>query len=799
MKAKKFLSLVLSLLMLASPLVSCTESGDNVPGDTTSTDTAPAGEVVEKAQILTNIFRGTRIPLPEKYNLQSNITPLYSAETGNITCYCTYYNEILDEEGNYVDSVNEKHILTVTVDGTIVSDIMLENDVEGNGNSYINNGAILDDSFIYLSNTYDPETGNEAYYVVKYNLTDGSMVKSDSLQALFSESDTSSPWFYINYMAVDNEGFIYLNSDQEVLVLDSNFIKSFSIFSDRWIDSLCASPDGVVYVSGYFTDGRGLCPIDKTTKALGAPVEYEGSSSLRNIYFGEGYDMYFTDDSGLYGLTLADGSYEMVMSYQNSDTTEDSLDVMRVIDPTTFLASERDPVTYDSYLSLYTKSEDVDLSDVHVIEIATADGLDYQIPGMIVKFNKNNPGTRIIVTDYSVYRTDEDWQAGMTKLTTDILNGLYKPDIVHCDMSTELTNKIVEHELYTDLYTFIDKDDKIKRDDLFGAAKELFETSDGKLWCLGDEFQVQSLIAPTALVGERESWTLTEMLDFADSLPAGVELMSDISQLNAPTFLLGTTGYGTFIDRESGTASFDSPEFVRYLNFIKSLPAEIDYASRPYDYYDTRYLSYHNGEIVLDSVYLYSPGEWVGLEREFNTKDFTLIGYPVKNAGEYGSIATCYSSYVITSFTEFPEEAWSFLKSIIAPEYDENRGRIRSIDSFPILKSLFDVIIEPYYGFEYEFYFDGSYSWGSYDPENPTTTELDRPGIRTYFTKVDGEQLKEFLDKKVSAPKLNEAVNDEIVAIIQEEITSFASGMRDAQSCADIIQSRVNIWLAEHE
>lgn len=798
MKSKKLFSLILSLLILAAPLVSCTASDDtDNPHTAPGEETVVTGETVGKTQLLTHIFRGTQISLPEEYSLNSNILPIYNTETGEITCYCTYFHEVLDEEGNYVDYLQEMHILTLASDGTVVDDTKLE--IEGEENGYINSGAFVGDSFIYLTNTYDPDTGNESFYAAKYNLTDGTHVKSDSLQPLFSETDQSRPWFYINYMAVDKEGYIYLSADQEVLVLDPDFIKSFSIFSENWIDSLTASPDGTVYVSGYFADGRGLCPIDKTTKSLGAPVEYEGSSSLRNVYFGEGYDMYFTDDNGLYGLTLADGSYEMVMSYQNSDTTEDSLEIMKVLNPTTFIASERDPVTYENYLAIYEKADDIDLSTINVIELASADGMDYQVPAMIVDFNKNNPGTRIVVNDYSVYNTDENWQGGMTKLTTDIVNGLYKPDIVFGSINSELMRQIVSHGLYTDLYTFIDSDDRVKRDDLFGAVKNLFGTEDGKMWGIGNEFEIQSIIAPTALIGDRDSWTFTEMLDFAESLPAGVELMEDLTQLSAQNYLLGTTGYAAFIDEETNTASFDSPEFVRYLNFIKTLPAEIDYASRPDDYYDTRYQRYHNGEIALKNAYVYSPGEWVGLETAFNTKDYTLIGYPVKNAGEAGSVASCYSAYVITSFTEFPEEAWSFIKSIAAPEFDENRGRLMGIHSFPILKSLYDVIVEDYYTYEYEFYFDGSAGWGTYDPEHPSTEELDRPGIRTYFTKEDGAKLKEFLDTKVTAPTLTEAVNEEILAIINEEISSFSAGMRDAQGCADIIQSRVSIWLAEHE
>lgn len=793
MKKSSTLALLLSVLMLACPFTSCTAASDR---DNPS-NTEVSGEAVEKPKILTNVFRGTQISLPEDYSLNSNIVPVYNIEKSEITCFCTNYKEIHDEENDRYDYVQEKHIVTLSRDGSIISDMILE--IEGEENNYINNGAFTKDSFIYLSGSYDPDTGNETYYLIKYNFTDGTHQKSDSLQPLFSETDQTRPWFYINYMAVDSEGDIYLAAESEILVLDSSFIKKFSVLSTSWFDGLTASPDGKVYTYGYFDNGRGLCPIDKTTKSLGAPIEYSGPSNLRNIYFGEGYDMYFNDENGLYGLNLTDGSYEEVMSYQNSDTTEDNLEIMRVIASDIFIASERDPITHETYLSVWEKSDDIDLSAVNIIEIATASGLDYQVPAMVVDFNKNNPGTRIIVTDYSSYNTDEDWQAGMTKLTTDILNGLYKPDIVFGSTDSDLIKQMVSHGLYTDLYSFIDSDDRIKRDDIFGAVKKLYETEDGKLWGLSPEFEVHSLMGPKSLLGDRQSWTFTEMLDFAESLPDGVSLMENLTRTSAPNLLLGNTGYAAFIDLENASCSFNSPEFIRYLEFIKDLPAEIDYSNRPDDYWETAYLARHNGEVALTDADLYSPGEWVGLEAKFNTKDFTLIGYPVSENGEYGSAASAYSSYIITSFTEYANEAWDFVKNIAAPEYDENRGRFMGIHAFPILKSLFDITITDYYTYEYEFYFSGSAGWGTYDPENPSTEELPEPGIRTYFTEADGAELKEFLDTKVSAPSLTEAVDEEIIAIINEEISSYASGMRDAAGCADIIQSRISIWLAEHE
>ena len=76
MKKSSTLALLLSVLMLACPFTSCTAASDR---DNPS-NTEVSGEAVEKPKILTNVFRGTQISLPEDYSLNSNIVPVYNIE-----------------------------------------------------------------------------------------------------------------------------------------------------------------------------------------------------------------------------------------------------------------------------------------------------------------------------------------------------------------------------------------------------------------------------------------------------------------------------------------------------------------------------------------------------------------------------------------------------------------------------------------------------------------------------------------------------------------------------------------------
>ncbi|MBQ4354769.1 MAG: extracellular solute-binding protein [Clostridia bacterium] len=791
---KKYRLTALLLALCAVLLPSCTRSTVKDKADGNGEQIAASAEK-EKPQLLTHIFRSSAIALPEGYRLNESVPPQFNKDENSITCLCSVTAEMPDPaDPERVQYVRENHILTVSADGTVIRDLLFQPDALENENAGMQGGVFTDDSFLCLACAYDPDRDVETYYLVKYSFSDGSTVVSDSLQPLFAETDNARPWFSINAVAADKDGCIYLNSESEILVLDANFVKSFSVFAESWINGLTASPDGTVYASGRFDGETGLCPIDKSTKSFGQKLE--GINSLDAFYFGGGYDIYFTDDAGLYGLNFAaegeESTPETVMNYQNSDVSE--LDILCVIDETTLLAAERDPETFDTIFSLYKKADDVDLSSVKVIELA-ANGLGYTLPAQIVAFNKANPDCRIVVTDYS---TLADYQEANQKLSLDVINGTIRPDLIIASPDSDLPALIRQNVLYTDLYPYIDRDADCSREDIFGAVRRMYDDN-GKLYALTNEFSVRTLLAPDSILGGRTSWTFSELLTFAESLPADTELLIDMTQQTAAGILFGAGGYGAFIDMKTGEAHFDSEDFIRYLEFLASLPADIDYDALPDDYRETRYERRLNGKAALETKDIREVYDWLQMQVLFGTEDYTLIGYPVSAEG-FGSFAQPGDTYIITSYADYPAEAWEFVKSIAMPAYDENRGRFMGVYSFPILKSLYDKVTEECFSYQYRFRLDGTGGGSStYNPERPRTqADYDYPVVFDFFTAEDQAALRDYLDNKVGADS-SALISDEITAIVNEEISSFLAGMRNAQAAADMIQSRVSLWLAEHE
>ncbi|MBQ3816603.1 MAG: hypothetical protein II836_11160 [Clostridia bacterium] len=784
MKKRKILAAAMAALTLALPLAACkkTEKGD--------------GAADEGPKILEHVFEGTVYALPEPYSILDGAEVTWDAETGELSCAASAFIEGEPDEEGFADYRTEYAAFTLNADG-----VVRKQEIEAPGDGYVSTVIAGEDSTVFLWQNYDDQSGAESWYLTRI---DANGVRTDSPELSTFFPDSERGWFFINHIAADGDGDIYLNFDQEIVVLNRDFTLRFAVSSPGWINSMAASPDGTVMAVGYFNDSVGIAPIDKAAKKLGSAADLP--SGVSDVYFGAGHDFYYTDDDGVWAADLGkDGKYAStpILNYINSNLSRSEAQILAVADAETILFAETtDEESMYRSPSVWRHAADVDLSAITVIELAYADYLDYQIPGKIVKFNRAHPDIRIVTTDYSRYNTNEDWGAGQRKLATELVNGLYKPDLVlgRVDDASSPISALFSKNLYTDLTPFVEKDEKFNRNNLFGVVLSAFTAADGTLRGLPTEVQVQSLLSTSALLGkyaDQDGWTLGEMMEYAASLPEGVELMEGLTQDSMP-YLLGD-GYGTFIDEENAVCHFEDPDFLAFLNFVKSLPKTWDEYHTKSAFgeldYDEQYRLYHEGKVALKNVSFYDIAEFLNLEMAFGTKDYKLIGYPRASAGVSGSKLASTTTAVITKYAENLDAAWEAMKAILDPD------GVEYYDGIPILRSTFDQMVEEYYSYRFEFYYDGSASWGTYDPDNPddqrTTEDLDRPGVVTYFTKEDADRIKAFLDEPVSP--VGGALNEEVTAIIREEVSAFLGGSVDAAGCAKRIQSRVSIWLAEHQ
>ena len=779
--SKKIMAAVIAGLMLFTT-IGCTSEKNG-----TTDETAVEKQNDNTPQMLTNVFKGNNITLPEEYRVIEGASPYYDKDSGEITLLCVKTEYIYDDNGEYVSSNNLYKTCKYDKDLNIIED----KDIELFGDdheTYAGNCVILSDKIVCGVTKF--VDGQNSYTITIYDMTSGESKTSEELNGLFDTAEEGG-WFYVNSICVNKDGDIYIGSENEILVLNDSFVKKFSMPVERWINSMASSPEGDIYVISHFDKGQGIAKVNPETKSFGDPI-YPGDNT-RQLMFGDGYDLYVEFEDGIYGCSFTEEGVVsvMLMDYTNSDISRSSFTAIAMLDKDTLIASDR---SSENSLQLYKKVPDIDLSNIRTVEIVSTRGFDYFTTIGIVQYNKAHHDTRLLVTDYSKYATDENYNAGREKLINDIITGLYKPDIILTDTYSTVVENVIKNNIFMDIGTLIDNDAGMKRDDILGAVIRACSTSDGQLWGLPSGYSVETLVGKTDTLGGRTSWTFSEMLDFAKTLPEGTTLMQGLSQQSAFYQLDGF--FTQFIDLENHTCDFENQNFYDTLNFIASLPAEYDYSADRNP--DNRYEKFQNGQIALFSMWMHDAASILEPECVFNTKDYTFIGFPTYGDNTRGGIISCSNIFVVTKFCENTDIAWDFIKSVAAPDGDSVSRSFGGRD-LPILRESLRKLCEVFYDYEFEFYYSGGGGYGPGDPDNPRTQDdLNEPGILTHFTPEHTEALIDYIDNDCGSP-ITEAMPTELQNIISEEITSFTGGAKTAEECAKVIQSRAKIWLAEHE
>ena len=779
--SKKIMAAILAGLMIFTA-AGCTSEKNG-----TTDETAVDAQAENTPQMLTNVYKGNSLTLPEEYRVIEDASPYYDKGSGEITLLCMKDDPVIDENGNYVSSNYTYKTCKYDKDLNLIEekDISLFGD---DHEAYASNCVILKDKIV--CGVRKSTDGQSSYTITIYDTASGESKTSEDITGLF-ETMMEGGWFYVNSICVNKDGDIYIGSENEILVLNDSFVKKFSMPVERWINSMASSPDGDIYVMSYFDKGSGIARVNSETKSFDDPI-YPGENT-RQLMFGDGYDLYVMFEDGIYGCTFTEDGVDSVilMDFTNSDISRSSFTAIAMLDKDTLIATDR---SSESSLQLFKKVPDIDLSSIRTVEIATTEGFDYYTTIGIVQYNKAHLDTRILVTDYSKYATEENYNAGREKLVNDIIMGLYKPDIILTDTYSNVAENVIKNNIFTDIGTLIDSDKSMNRDDILGAVIRTVSTSDGQLWGLPSSYSVDTLVGKTDSLGGKTSWTYSEMLDYTKTLPEGTTLMQGLSQSSVFYQLDGL--FRQFIDLDNHTCDFENQNFYDTLNFIASLPAEYDYAADRN--HDNRYEKYQNGQIALYSMYLRDAASILEPECVFNTKDYTFIGYPTYGKNSRGGNVSCSNIYVVTKFCENTDIAWDFIKSIVAPDDDSASRRYAGSD-LPILREDLRKVCEGFYDYEFEFYYSGGGGYGPGDPDNPRTQDdLDEPGILTHFTPEDTEALIDYIDNDCGSP-LTETMPAELQSIISEEITSFTGGAKTAEECAKVIQSRAKIWLSEHE
>ena len=839
MKTKRIFALLLAALMIVGLFAGCSKDGTKDPGKTDSSgsliDQTKPSQTTAKYAYKADYFD---LAVPDGVQYVNQIC------AAGITLYLTASmqgEEITNtdpdtgETWSYYDS--RLGVLTIDPDTGICTELSnlqlpeVPEGAEGSVNCYNMIGS--DDGTLWmlvnvyatqyeLPDDFDPNTDSKWNYpstdingsYLMHIAADGSTIASLDLSDTNNEDNEDGMSDNLSSFAVDAAGNLYVSDYNNIYVLDAEGNVQFKLDGSQYNGSLCrlnAQQVGVMWynytddVNASDENGQYFVPIDLETKDWGEKVKLP--SNVWSIFPGDdAYDFYYAYNNNIYGYAAKTDTKDKLVDWLACDVDTNNMSGYAMLSDSRVAALMQDwstdPTTYQ--LIVLHRVDASEIKEKKVLTLACM-YLDWNLRSMIVEYNKTNDEYRINVVDYSEYATDDDYNAGVTKLTTEIISGSV-PDIF---LTSNLPiDKYAAKGVIADLNTFMDGGNGLSRDYFVPQVMSALE-KDGKLYELPTSFSVQTAYALSSIASQYDTWNVAAVQDAMTQLQEGATVFSDGWTKNTALSNCLSRNLSAFVDWTTGKCEFDSEAFQQLLAFCNSFPAEtsdgdgaIAYASSADiaiddAMWESDATRITNGKQLMSTTGMYSFDSYIWNVYAIRDK-ITFTGYPTEDGS--GSSFELQMPMAISSVTKYPDAAWDFVCSIIKKmnTIDENNYYY----GFPISQAAFDAEMTDIMTEQYQL--DENGEQVDWDEDG----EPDKMCIGTYEVVENGESTwqqvyaltQEDIDQILSV--INSATgivdyDDEILSIVSDEVSAYFAGDKDVQTTANMIQSRVNLYVQE--
>lgn len=348
------------------------------------------------------------------------------------------------------------------------------------------------------------------------------------------------------------------------------------------------------------------------------------------------------------------------------------------------------------------------------------------------------------------------------------------PDIL-C-LHVDDMQKMINHGTMADLYVFMDEYDNLKRDDFTDMALNGL-TVDGRLPAIMERYSIRTAFAKTKFVGsESRDWTAEKAMYFynkTSELSEDMQFIRVYDDMGFADYMLKLEGMNC-IDMMNNMCDFGGV-FTDLLDFCKNNPMQYDtYISEPDDFpglndselvFKLRINGFNSS--LAQSTYFY-----------MNKDDITFVGYPSEN-GQGAYVETMDYLFGITENCENKELAWDILCRMLKHHKSLGKNAHDDTIGLPVLKK------------EMQKDYDRSESYAnSINSEMYVDWESDK---KEY---VPAEVKEKLYDYICSIPA-NPYIYLKLEYMIDEEIEPVILNDRTAENAAEILQSRVSIYLSE--
>lgn len=688
---------------------------------------------------------------------------------------------------------------------------------EYTSNNY-NNLVVASDGTVWgvQNNSYSCSKDPDNYVyenninIIKANL-DGEITGTYNVKDIIGGEENN---IWVNTILTDVCGGLFISIGNKYYLFDNDMkLKNKIDLGTDIYGNLTKTGDGsVAFIANYYDDAT------QQTKTEIYRLESDGSKftkldtaaeSLMDVYYvfsGEGSTFYYQNSSGLRSFDITTGETKEVINWLNSDINSNRISSVAYIGDGKFLISENNRDYSSMNISILSPAGEV--VEKYIIRLASV-WLDDGLKDAIIDFNRKNEEYRITFVDYSQYNTNDDYNAGTTRLNNDIIAGNI-PDII--DMNGLDFDTYASKGILADIGKLMDADSTFNRSEYLENILKATEYK-GKLLSIIPNYSIQSYaVKEENIGGNKSSWTMADLAALREKFP-NAEIMSSVSRSEVLSIFCNTA-IKNYIDTETGKCNFNSDEFYKFLELTKEFPEEVNYDHSTEDDWKLRESAFRENRVLIDQFYIYSYDRILS---EYNNAGgpVSIVGFPVPTGT--GNTIIPSMEIALSASSPYTDVCWQLIKYLLSSEYQDSAGNYTLSIRKDKLEAMAQKAIEDSKNnssgdlivYDTAYYGSAETTNETVNVDTDTATDnviIDDPiqdGNDNYNQNSKYTELtQDMIDRVNAAIEATTIVNrysdtSDYYKIIEEEAGAFFAGQKSVQEVAGNIQSRIQLIVQE--
>lgn len=712
--------------------------------------------------------------------------------------YASYlnYSEELESEDNFL--AQEEGLITYNFSTKEQNSVKIEMENFYLSSFYVDsnkNIVVAAEKLIYDEETREKMVQGEVEEFT-YQQTDVELVYNQNLECVSTKegetitvnsTDGSLSNESIICSEVDSENRLYqscakFNAENEeyyIKVLNQDGTEAANIKTEDMVEKLIRMTDGRIVCLAWGENGTAIYELDVEGNKLGKEILNLEYGYAEGMYAGKDNSILLSENGYLKRVDCEKGETTKILKFLDNDIMVEDVSCIAELENGDLCLVLYDYERNTSEIDRLTKVEaSAKTSNKEEIHLGVF-GLDSDLQEQVIQFNKSNEKYKIVVDDYlpeDDLDSEKSYEEALKKFHTAITSGNC-PDII--DLSATSIVQYVEKGILEDLGPYLEKDSELSEEIFVQSILDAYRV-DGKIYTIPRDFTINGLVGATSKVGVEQSWSMAEFVEYAESLPDGVEILADLTSDGLLRDMLYYS-MDEYVDWVNGTCSFNTEGFIKLLEFCDNYEkAEKYYENYEYDEEDSSVTKIRNNQIVMETMYLDSMESYM-VEKAVFGEDITIKGFPSTEGN--GLVIDTYMPLLgISTKSKYKDAAWEFIRTA----YTGDEQDTMSLYGFPIRQDKLDEMLEK-----------SKEAEGTAPDGTKYSTVWSFDGLDIYVpvsTDEDIAKVKEIINAADTSCNYEE----EIYSMVLEEAEAFFSGQKSAKEVADIIQSRVSIYVKEN-